>query len=174
MNISFITPTGYFSNKKYFDESSKRKTIKLRLCFKKNSHLSMSTDKPENQLKKKLETEKIFFQGPPSSSELLIPAISILTVIGIIPFIATVFRQFWVRYTITNRRISVDSGFQGKNRVEIVYRDIKKISHITRFGGLTADIVIILKDNARLELRSLPEWEKNLQYINNILSLNVD
>ena len=53
MNISFITPTGYFSNKKYFDESSKRKTIKLRLCFKKNSHLSMSTDKPENQLKKK-------------------------------------------------------------------------------------------------------------------------
>lgn len=134
----------------------------------------MSTDKPENQLKKKLETEKIFFQGPPSSSELLIPAISILTVIGIIPFIATVFRQFWVRYTITNRRISVDSGFQGKNRVEIVYRDIKKISHITRFGGLTADIVIILKDNARLELRSLPEWKKNLQYINNILSLNVD
>jgi hypothetical protein len=163
MEKMLFVPSINFFNKPRLSQRSK--FIK---CYK------MSIEKFENQIKKKIDAEKIYFQGPPSQSELLIPALSILTVIGIIPFLATLFRQFWVRYTITNRRISVDSGFKGKNRVEIVYRDIKKISHITRMGGLTADIVIILKDNARLELRSLPEWEKNLQYINDNLLSNIE
>lgn len=138
----------------------------------KKTCINMNQEYNEKEFKNKLEPENIFFQGPPSLSEIVIPALSILTVVGIIPFFATLVRQFWVRYTITNRRISVDSGFQGKERVEIVYRDIKKISKITRFGGLTADVVIVLKDNARLELRSLPEWEKNMEYIQKNISQN--
>jgi len=117
--------------------------------------------------KKKLGVEKIFFEGPPSKLELVIPFFSILTVIGIIPFIASLVRQFWVRYKITNRRISVDSGFGGNSRVEIVYRDIKEVNSISRFGGKIADVVIVLKDEAQLELRSLPDWEKNLEFIKN-------
>jgi hypothetical protein len=148
-------------------ESNKK--VKQNLFLKKKSNIKMSLENIEEKYsfnnKKKLEAEQIFFQGPPSRTELLIPAISILTIIGIIPFLATLFRQLWVRYTITNRRIAVDSGFQGKNRVEIVYRDIKKISSITRLGGSIADVVIVLNDNARLELRSLPDWEKNIEYI---------
>jgi hypothetical protein len=131
----------------------------------KRIYVNMIDEKVETNLKLSNEKEKTFFEGPPSKSELIIPFISILTVIGIIPFISTLFRQFWVSYKITNRRISVKSGFQGNNKVEIVYRDIKKISYITRFGGLTADLVILLKDNARLEIRSLPDWEKNLEFI---------
>lgn len=115
--------------------------------------------------KQKLGPEKVYFEGPPSKVELIIPFFSILTVIGIIPFITTLLRQFWVTYKITNRRISVDSGFQGKNRAEIVYRDIKKIKYITRLGGEAADVVLVLKDNAQLELRSLPNWEENLKFI---------
>jgi hypothetical protein len=135
------------------------------LLQKKKNIESTFLKKSNIDEKQKLEPENIFFQGPPSLSELVIPTLSILTVIGIFPFIATLLRQFWVRYTITNRRISVDSGFKGQDRVEIVYRDIKKVSKISRFGGLTADVVIVLKDNARLELRSLPEWEKNMDFI---------
>jgi len=134
---------------------------KQAINFPKKKNISKTNlKKVDTEEKQKLDPESIFFQGPPSISELVIPTLSILTVIGIFPFIATLLRQFWVRYTITNRRISVDSGFKGQDRVEIVYRDIKKISKISRFGGLTADVVIVLKDNARLELRSLPEWEK--------------
>mmetsp|Transcript_48706 Transcript_48706/g.76044 ORF Transcript_48706/g.76044 Transcript_48706/m.76044 type:complete len:174 (-) Transcript_48706:3965-4486(-) len=115
--------------------------------------------------KNKIETEKIIFEGPPSIFELIIPTLSILTVIGIIPFVATLTRQIWVQYKITNRRISVTSGFQGKDKVDIVYRDIKKVSFITRYWGNSADVVLVLKDNAQLELRSLPEWETNINYI---------
>jgi len=155
-------------------------------CLKANSNISIfpkfakktsklipkMSNSPGKEEKSKLESEKIFFEGPPSKLELVIPFLSILTVIGIIPFVATLIRQFWVQYRITNRRISVDSGFGGNSRVEIVYRDIKEIKHITRFGGKIADVVIILKDEAQLELRSLPEWEENLKYIKETMELN--
>nr|UXY88342.1 oxidoreductase [Cryptomonas curvata] len=144
-----------------------KKNNKMRLNKHKKSLLMNDVTKESKDTSEKIfnEKEKTFFEGPPSKSELIIPFISILTVIGIIPFISTLFRQFWVSYKITNRRISVKSGFQGNNKVEIVYRDIKKVSYITRFGGITADLVILLKDNARLEIRSLPDWEKNIEYI---------
>lgn len=61
-----------------------------------------------------LAPEEVFFEGPPSWTEMVIPGISILTVIGIVPFIATATRQAWVKYKITSRRISVTSGFNGQ------------------------------------------------------------
>ncbi|CAC27005.1 hypothetical protein [Guillardia theta] len=123
--------------------------------------------------KPKIETEKVFFQGPPSKYELIIPFLSILTVVGIIPFLATLMRQFWVKYTITNRRICVDSGFMGKEHVEIVYRDVKKINYITRFGGKFADVVVKLNDGTQLELRSLPQWNINIDFIKNNCDENI-
>jgi hypothetical protein len=38
----------------------------------------------------------VFFEGAPHWSEVVVPAISILTVIGIIPFASSVARQIWV------------------------------------------------------------------------------
>jgi len=150
-NLNFV-----YKEKKIPKLGIKNKLINLNIKFREND---------DNDEKYINEKEKTFFEGPPSKSELIIPFISILTVIGIIPFISTLFRQFWVSYKITYRIISVTSGFRGNNKVEIVYRDIKKISYILRFGGLTADLVILLKDNARLEIRSLPDWEKNIEFI---------
>lgn len=140
--------------------------VKNRSILVKNRiNIKMSKNMDYISGKKKLDAEKIFFEGPPSKIELIIPFISILTVLGIIPFLATLSRQFWVNYTITNRRISVESGFQRSNRVEIVYKDIKKIKYITRFGGQAADLVLVLRDNAQLELRSLSNWEENYNFI---------
>jgi hypothetical protein len=141
-----------------------------------NSTKKFQLSKNNNNIprKQKLEAEKIVFEGPPSKTELIIPFISILTVLGIIPFLATLSRQFWVKYTITNRRITVESGFQKKDKVEIVYKDIKKINFITRFGGLTADVVLVLRDKAQLELRSLPDWEENYNYIKNKCELSLE
>lgn len=140
----------------------------------KQTIINMNIETKDDEEKQKLGPEKIFFEGPPSKIELIIPFFSILTVIGIIPFVTTLLRQFWVNYKITNRRISVKSGFQGNNRSEIVYRDIKKIKYIKRLGGEAADVVLILKDNAQLELRSLPNWKENLDFIKNNCSSDVE
>lgn len=62
--------------------------------------------------KVKLDPEEVFVDVAPTPFELLIPFLSLPTIIGIIPFIAAAARQLWVRYKITSRRISVSSGFQ--------------------------------------------------------------
>lgn len=114
--------------------------------------------------KTKLEAETVFVETGPSNLELVVPTLAILTVIGIIPFVAAVARAAWVRYKITSRRISISSGFQGKDQTEIIYRDIEKLKYINRLGG-AADCVITLKDGAKVEIRAVPEFEKIYEYI---------
>ena len=89
-----------------------------------------SDDIGDGKLKKekfKLEPETVFFDGPPSISEVFLPALSIITVIGVIPFISALSRQAWVRYKITSRRIAIQSGVGGKEQAEIIYPDIEQI-----------------------------------------------
>ena len=112
-----------------------------------------------------LEPETVFFEGPPSWTELVVPAISVLTVIGIVPFAASVARQVWVRYKITSRRISVQSGFGGNDFSEIIYSDIVNCKYVFRSGGEVGDLVIELKDGSKLEMRHVPEFRKIYKYI---------
>uniref|UniRef100_A0A7S2SV15 YdbS-like PH domain-containing protein n=1 Tax=Rhizochromulina marina TaxID=1034831 RepID=A0A7S2SV15_9STRA len=112
-----------------------------------------------------LEPEVVFFEGPPSWTEVVLPTISILTVIGIVPFIATLSRQFWVKYKITSRRVSVQSGIGGKDLTEITYDEIYLMKFVYRSFGTVGDMVITLRDGARLEMRSVPNFKEVYQYI---------
>ena len=77
----------------------------------------------EKKSKMKLEPEVIFYEGPPDKSEIFLPALSIFTIIGIVPFISALSRQAWVRYKFTSRRLSIQSGVGGKQQTEIIYPD---------------------------------------------------
>lgn len=114
--------------------------------------------------KTKLEPETVFIETGPSQLELIVPTLAILTVVGIIPFVAAVSRAAWVRYKFTSRRISISSGFQGKDQVEIIYRDIEMVKYVKRLGG-AADMVLTLRDGAKVEIRSVPQFEKIYDYV---------
>lgn len=130
----------------------------------RNAKQSSSAPSGPSSGKKKLDPETVFLETPPSRYELIVPTLSILTVIGIFPFVGAVARALWVRYKITSRRISIASGFQGKDTTEIIYRDIACIKYVRRLGD-AADCVITLKDGAKLEVRAIPEFGKVFEYI---------
>jgi len=109
--------------------------------------------------------EQTFWEGPPSITETIIPGISLFTVIGAIPFSAAIARQAWTRYKITNKRLEVCSGFQGKDVVQITWREVTDVKWLRRFGGSCGDVVISLRDGAKLEMRSLPEFDRNMAFI---------
>eukprot|EP00871_Galdieria_phlegrea_P000034 jgi/Galph1/1030/GphlegSOOS_G5779.1 len=109
--------------------------------------------------------EETFYQGGPSWTEIVIPALSLLTVVGIFPFLASLVRQWWVRYHLTNLRIAVDAGFLGKKHTELSYRDIVAFRSVRRFGGAAGDFVFFLKDGSRLEVRSIPNYDKVYQFL---------
>ena len=115
--------------------------------------------------KSKLEPETVFYEGPPSSSEVLLPALSVFTIIGIIPFAAAVARQAWVRYKFTSRRVSIQSGIGGKDQAEIIYPDVDQIKFVFRSFGKAGDMVLFLKDGAKVELRHVPNFEEIYNYV---------
>jgi hypothetical protein len=111
-----------------------------------------------------LTPEEVYYEGPPAITETIIPTVSILTVVGIIPAIASWSRQAWVRYKITSRRIRVTSGFGGKDMAEIVYPDIVEIRTAKRLFG-DGDMVAFLRDGAKFEMRNIPNFDEAIEFI---------
>lgn len=111
-----------------------------------------------------LAPEEIHYEGPPAITETIIPTVSILTVVGIVPAIASWSRQAWVRYKITTRRIRVTSGIGGKDMAEIVYPDIVEMRTVKRLFG-DGDMVAFLRDGAKFEMRNIPDFDETVKFI---------
>jgi len=112
-----------------------------------------------------LVMEQTFWEGPPSITETLIPGLSVFTVVGLIPFSASLARQAWTRYKLTNKRFEIASGFQGKDVVQVTWREIVDMKWLRRYGGAAGDLVLTLKDGSKVEVRSMPEFDRNLKFM---------
>ena len=71
----------------------------------------------------------------------------------------------WLRIRITNRRVSVTGGWLGKDKTQVVYKQIKEVRSIPRGFGSYGDMVLVMKDGARLEMRSVPNFRETEKYI---------
>ncbi|MEM9539493.1 MAG: PH domain-containing protein [Cyanobacteria bacterium P01_E01_bin.42] len=109
--------------------------------------------------------ETSFYEGGPHIGDLIINILLGFTVICLPLTVAAIVRALWLRYRITNRRISVTGGWQGRDRTDIIYLEVVKIVKVARGVGLWGDIVVTLRDNSRLEMRSLPRYREIYDYI---------
>lgn len=114
--------------------------------------------------------EDVFYEGGPHIGDLIINSLLAFTVICIPLTIGAITRALWLRYRITNRRISVTGGWQGRDRTDIIYSEIRKIVTVPRGIGLWGDMVVTLKDGSRLELRAMPRFREVYDYINEKIS----
>ncbi|CAD5932929.1 PH domain-containing protein [Planktothrix agardhii] len=109
--------------------------------------------------------EESFYEGGPAIGDLIINLLIGLTVIGIPLAIGAIVRALWLRYRITNRRISVIGGWMGQDRTDIVYSEIIKIVKVPRGLGTWGDMVVTLKNGSRLELRAVPRFREAYDFI---------
>ena len=109
--------------------------------------------------------EEIFYEGGPAGSDLIINLMAGITLIGLPFTFGALVRALWVRYKITTRRISVTGGWLGRDKTQVVYSQIAEIRAIPRGLGAYGDMVLVLKDGARLEMRSLPNFRETESYI---------
>lgn len=109
--------------------------------------------------------EESFYEGGPHVGDLIINILIGLTVIGLPLTVGAIVRSLWLRYRITDRRISVTGGWQGRDRTDVIYSEIIKIAKIPRGIGTWGDIVVTLRDGSRLELRALPRFREIYDYI---------
>jgi hypothetical protein len=114
--------------------------------------------------------EDVYYEVGPHIGDLIINVLLGFTVICLPLTAAAITRALWLRYRITNRRISVTGGWQGRDRTDIIYSEIRKIVTVPRGLGLWGDMVVTLKDGSRLELRAMPNFRQVYEYINEKIS----
>ena len=111
--------------------------------------------------------EQIFFEGAPATEDLILNLLAGITLIGLPFTFGALVRALWLRFRITNKRISVTGGWLGKDKSQISYSQIKEVRSIPRGLGSYGDMVLVMKDGARLEMRSMPNFRKVEEFINN-------
>jgi hypothetical protein len=109
--------------------------------------------------------EETFYEGGPHIGDLIINILLGFTVICLPLTVGSIVRALWLRYRITDRRISVTGGWQGRDRTDIIYAEIVKVFKLPRGLGAWGDIVVTLRDGSRLELRAIPRFREISDYI---------
>ena len=109
--------------------------------------------------------ETTYYEGGPHIGDLIINILLGFTVICLPLTVAAVVRAIWLRYKITDRRISVTGGWMGRDRTDIVYGEISKLVKVPRGIGIWGDIVVTLNDKSRLEMRAVPKFREIYDYM---------
>jgi Bacterial PH domain len=110
--------------------------------------------------------EETFYEGGPHVGDLIFHLVLMPLIVFIPLGIGAIVRAIWLRYKITDRRISVIGGWMGKDRTDLVYSEIVDAITVPRGLGYWGDMVVTLSDGSRLELRSLPRCREIYDYIN--------
>ena len=109
--------------------------------------------------------ESVFYEGGPARGDLLLNLLFGLTLIGIPFAVGAIVRALWLRFRITSRRIEVNGGWLGRDRSQVVYSQIREVRSVARGLGFWGDMVLVLNDGTKLEMRAVPHYKEAEAYI---------
>ncbi|WP_032518339.1 PH domain-containing protein [Prochlorococcus marinus] len=110
-------------------------------------------------------TEETFYEGGPAKSDLILNLLGSITILGLPFTFAAIVRALWLRFKITNKRITIDGGWFGKNKTQVSLSNIEEIRSIPRGFGSYGDMVLILNDGSKVEMKSLPLFRDKQKFI---------
>ena len=75
-------------------------------------------------------------------------------------------RAIWVNYKITDKRVSVTSTSPlNSEQLDASYAQMSEVRAIGRGVGLWGDMVIVLNDGSKVEIRCIDRWQEVKAYI---------
>ena len=109
--------------------------------------------------------EEIFYEGGPAKSDLITNLLAGFTILGLPFTFAAIVRALWLRYKISNKRITIDGGWFGRNKTQVSLSNINEIRSVPRGFGSYGDMVLILNDGSKVEMKSLPLFRDKQNFI---------
>jgi uncharacterized membrane protein YdbT with pleckstrin-like domain len=108
--------------------------------------------------------EEVIHEGRIHPGDLITNTVLLVTVIWFPIWVGSLVRWLFVRYRFTNLRLSVESGWMGRDRTDVTYREIVEVKDVpaSMTGGLFGygTLLLVLKDGARLELKAVPKFRE--------------
>ena len=87
------------------------------------------------------------------------------TILGLPFTFAAIVRSLWLRYKITTKRITIEGGWFGRNKTQVSLSNINEIRSVPRGFGSYGDMVLILNDGSKVEMKSLPLFREKQEFI---------
>ena len=109
--------------------------------------------------------EEIFYEGGPAKNDLFINLLAGFTILGLPFTFAAIVRSLWLRYKITTKRITIEGGWFGRNKTQVSLSNINEIRSVPRGFGSYGDMVLILNDGSKVEMKSLPLFREKQEFI---------
>ena len=109
--------------------------------------------------------EDVFYAGGPAKGDLITNLLFGLSLIGIPFAVGAIVRALWLRFRITSRRVEVSGGWLGRDRSQVVYSQIREVRSVARGLGFWGDMVLVLNDGTKLEMRAVPHYKNAEAYI---------
>jgi hypothetical protein len=109
--------------------------------------------------------EDVFYAGGPAKGDLITNLLFGLTLIGIPFAVGAIVRALWLRFRITSRRVEVSGGWLGRDRSQVVYSQIREVRSVARGFGFWGDMVLVLSDGMKLEMRAVPRYKEAEAFI---------
>ena len=109
--------------------------------------------------------EEVFYAGGPAKGDLITNLLFGLTLIGIPFAVGALVRALWLRFRITSRRVEVSGGWLGRDRSQVVYSQIREVRSVARGLGFWGDMVLVLNDGMKLEMRAVPRYKEAEAFI---------
>ena len=104
--------------------------------------------------------EEVFYEGGPAKGDLVFNILLGFTLVALPFTIGAIVRAIWLRFRITKKSVSVVGGWLGKEKTQVTYKQINEVRTVPRGFGGWGDMVLVLDDGSRLELRSLPRFRE--------------
>ena len=110
--------------------------------------------------------EEIVYEGPPARGEIIANVAMSWTLVWLPLTISAIGLGLWASYKITDKRVVVMSTSPLRTeRTDVPIEEIVDVIAIGRGVGLWGDMVITLKNQEKIELRSLPDFKKLEEHI---------
>ena len=114
--------------------------------------------------------EVTFYEGGPAKSDLIINLLAGFTILGLPFTFAAIVRALWLRYKISDKRITIEGGWFGRNKTQVSLSNINEIRSVPRGFGSYGDMVLILNDGSKVEMKSLPLFREKQEFIEGNIS----
>ncbi|GLC47193.1 hypothetical protein PLESTB_001622300 [Pleodorina starrii] len=159
------------------DEELERRLAKLKQAKGETPYgqSSKAPPKPVEEAPKKKKKEKVVYdfsdevlhyEGPPHRGDLAINLALGTTLFWLPLTIAALSRGLFVNYKFTNKRISVSTNAPWKTeQLDAAYQEVKEVRSIPRGIGAWGDMVVVLKDGSKIEMRALDRFRELQEYI---------
>eukprot|EP00877_Chromochloris_zofingiensis_P005877 jgi/Chrzof1/1542/Cz10g11220.t1 len=125
--------------------------------------------KPKPAAEKKtydFSDEVVYYEGPPHRADLAINLALGTTLLWLPLTAAAIGRSAFISYRFTNKRVSVQTTAPWKTeQTDVAYQEVKDVVVVSRLLGAYGDMVITLKDNSKLEFRSLDRFKELKNYV---------